>query len=73
MIVPTKWNAEAFVNGGVTVPVTVVPHIVDTVEAEYTDNEWLRSLGVRARAGAPAGGPFVVHSVAAWISARPPG
>jgi glycosyltransferase involved in cell wall biosynthesis len=82
VVVPTKWNAEAFVTAGVSVPVTVVPHIVDTQDDESVDNQWLSSLGVgvglgsaaaaAASASASAGSPFIVHSVAAWIPRKAP-
>jgi glycosyltransferase involved in cell wall biosynthesis len=68
VIVPTTWNATAFVDGGVTVPVTVVPHIVDTEEAGSVDSPWLDSLGIGGRGD----GPFVVHSVAAWQARKAP-
>jgi glycosyltransferase involved in cell wall biosynthesis len=74
VVVPTKWNAEAFVNAGVSVPVTAVPHIMDTVVDESVDNRWLDSVGVGAGtgAGAGAGSTFVVHSVAAWTPRKAP-
>jgi glycosyltransferase involved in cell wall biosynthesis len=70
VIVPTTWNAEAFVEGGVSVPVTVVPHVAESEEAEPADTQWLDALGVGA--GGDVGGPFVVHSVAAWILRKSP-
>jgi glycosyltransferase involved in cell wall biosynthesis len=71
VIVPTAWNAKAFVDAGVTVPVTVVPHIVDAEDAGLVDSPWLDSLGVGV-GGSRDGGPFVVHSVAAWMARKAP-
>jgi glycosyltransferase involved in cell wall biosynthesis len=68
VIVPTTWNAEAFVNAGVSVPVTVVPHVAYTEEAGSADNQWLEAIGV----GGGAGAPFVVHSVAGWLARKAP-
>jgi glycosyltransferase involved in cell wall biosynthesis len=66
VVVPTRWNAEAFVQAGVTAPVTVVPHMVDTDVAHANDEQWLDAPAI------DAGGSFVVHSVAAWSSRKAP-
>jgi len=69
VIVPTSWNAQSFRGGGVSVPVAVVPHVVntnDTDDAGDIDDEWLGPLGV------DVGDSFVVHSVASWSPRKAP-
>jgi glycosyltransferase involved in cell wall biosynthesis len=66
VVVPTQWNADAFMKAGITVPVAVVPHVVNVDDAESADNDWLGSVGV------DVGSPFVVHSVAAWTQRKAP-
>lgn len=63
VIVPTAWNAAAFVAAGVTVPVGVVPHVVAD---DGADDVWL------GPAGLALGNGFVVHSIASWTPRKQP-
>jgi glycosyltransferase involved in cell wall biosynthesis len=66
VVVPTEWNAEAFVRAGVSVPIAVVPHAVSTDYDNAVDDEWLGPDGI------DVGDSFVVHSVAAWTPRKAP-
>lgn len=60
VIVPTEWNAEVFRDGGVTVPVAVVPHVAP--DPEPADTRWLEELD----------GRFLVYTIAAWSLRKTP-
>jgi glycosyltransferase involved in cell wall biosynthesis len=66
VVVPTRWNADAFVNGGVTVPVAVVPHATGLAAPGAADDEWLGPGGL------DVGDAFVVHSIASWTARKAP-
>jgi len=63
VIVPTAWNAAAFVAAGVTVPIGIVPH---TVADDGLDDGWLGPDGL------DLGDRFVVHSIASWTDRKQP-
>jgi glycosyltransferase involved in cell wall biosynthesis len=69
VVVPTQWNADAFVKAGISVPIVVVPHPVSMLDSDRSDataNEWL------GRDGIDVGDSFIVHSVAAWTPRKSP-
>jgi len=63
IIVPTEWNAAAFREGGVKVPVEVVPHVASS---EACDSRWLDEPPISA------GDSFMVHSIATWSARKAP-
>jgi glycosyltransferase involved in cell wall biosynthesis len=69
VVVPTQWNADAFVQAGVSIPIAVVPHAVNMDETDTpgaADSAWL------GRDGINVGHSFVVHSVASWTPRKAP-
>jgi glycosyltransferase involved in cell wall biosynthesis len=66
VVVPTAWNADAFRQGGITVPVAVVPHAIDEADRAVTDDAWLGPDGL------DLGDTFVVHSIASWTPRKAP-
>ncbi|CAN5441140.1 hypothetical protein BH10ACT1_BH10ACT1_33910 [soil metagenome] len=65
VVVPTEWNAAAFADAGVTVPIAVVPHVA-SIDPEV-DAAWL------GPAGLDLGDRTVFHSLAAWNDRKQPG
>jgi glycosyltransferase involved in cell wall biosynthesis len=63
IVVPTEWNADAFVRAGVRVPIAVVPH---AASQEQADSAWLLEDPIRA------GDTFLVHSIATWSVRKTP-
>jgi glycosyltransferase involved in cell wall biosynthesis len=63
VIVPTRWNAETFADGGVRIPVLVVPHAhAEGIEPARTD--WLETI-------CPAE-DLMLHSIATWHPRKRP-
>lgn len=57
LIVPTRWNAEAFAAAGVRVPILVVPHAHD-YGVDEPDGAWLDSMCPPE--------DLLLHSIARW-------
>jgi glycosyltransferase involved in cell wall biosynthesis len=66
VVVPTEWNAGSFRSGGVTVPVAVVPHAIDSADQGALDDAWLGPEGL------DVGDTFLVHSIASWTPRKAP-
>ena len=63
VVVPTRWNADAFAAAGVTVPIVVVPHA--HAHDEPSDSTWIDPI-------APDDS-HIVHSIARWGRRKDPG
>jgi glycosyltransferase involved in cell wall biosynthesis len=63
VLVPSRFNAQVFRDGGVTVPIHVVPHIRRHAHEDVTPeqrSEMRRQLGIRED-------QFVFYSIGAWM------
>jgi len=68
VVVPTRWNADAFEAAGISAPIGVVPHALDpsTLDNASGDAAWLGPGGL------DVGSSFVVHSIASWTQRKAP-
>src|SRR5690606_26421535 len=58
LIVPCRWNKDVFAHDGVTVPIDVVPHVVDAEASVHVDRARTRR------------GEFVFYTIGVWTERK---
>lgn len=65
VLVPCEWNKDVFVNSGVTVPVEVIPHVVD-------DFDLTKAKGYEFLLSVPDKDTFLFYNINQWTERKNP-
>ncbi|RZI98035.1 MAG: glycosyltransferase family 1 protein, partial [Haliea sp.] len=72
VLVPCQWNVEVFRRSGVTVPISVVPHLSQFADMPETTDAARSALRARLPRARPGASPYVFYTIGFWSNRKAP-